>query len=198
MIFNVLHIIKEELSHYLDPDQSVKPVVLANISKLDANDPDDEDIGENIVLTLINTKEESTLKNFPNQVVENGTVKYKRPKVFLNLYVLISSNLGGYVESLKCLSRIIEFFQGKKVFTQADTFAYRAGSENIDLQSFRFIVDLHTPSFEELNHIWGTLGGRQLPSLMYKVSIIELERDLVKGGGGLIQEVQGNLEHINS
>ncbi len=201
MIFEILHILKEELNHFLNPIGSVKPIELENVAILDSADNADRetDLVNKVAMTLINIQEESTLKNFPNHKIEAGELKYKNPKVYLNLHILFSANRTTYKDSLQLLSRIIAFFQGKRVFTQADTMAFKSDpSEDIDVSDFRFIVELHTPSFEELNYIWGTLGGRQLPSAMYKVCVLELERDLIKGGGGLIQEVQGDLAHIKN
>jgi hypothetical protein len=49
-----------------------------------------------------------------------------------------------------------------------------------NLKDFRFTVELYTPTFEELNFIWGTLGGKQYPSALYKLSLIEVERNLTQ------------------
>ncbi len=200
MIFETLHIIREELNQFLDPAGTVEPVVVENISILDNADNTDRetDLVNRIACTLINIEEESALKNFPNHTIEAGTIKYKNPKVYLNLYVLFSANLTTYQNSLEALANIIRFFQAKKTFSEKDTTSYLSNTEvTLDLSSFRFNVELHTPSFEVLNHIWGTLGGRQLPCVLYKFSILELERNVLKGGGGLIQEIQGELEDMN-
>jgi hypothetical protein len=60
---------------------------------------------------------------------------------------------------------------------------------NVD--NFRFTVELYTPTFEELNYIWGTLGGKQLPSALYKVSMIQIERNIAQAEGQLIGEFSG-------
>jgi hypothetical protein len=64
------------------------------------------------------------------------------------------------------------------------------------LDQFRFIVELYTPGFEELNHIWGILGGRQLPSVIYKVQIVQIEQDKKLAESGLITHVGGELNNI--
>jgi len=56
---------------------------------------------------------------------------------------------------------------------------------------------LHTPSFEELNHVWGTLGGRQLPSVIYKIQVIEIEQDIKLATSGVITHIGGDLNDIN-
>lgn len=182
MIYEILQIIVEELNDYLNENT----VALANIA--DANsDGNSSGNFPDISLSLINIKEEFTLKNIRNNHVNGTSVTYKNPKVYLNLFVLFSLNKSSYTESLKSLTKIIEFFQGKKVFTQANSnYEDVDGVENI--KSFKFITDLFTPTFEELNFIWGTLGGKQNPSVLYKITLLEIERDVTAKEGKVISE----------
>ena len=90
---------------------------------------------------------------------------------------------------MKSLAKVIEFFQGKRIFTQDNT-NFKKEDELLNVNNFRFIVDLFTPSFEELNFIWGTLGGKQYPSVIYKVSLIEIERDAIMKKGSVILELE--------
>lgn len=184
MIFEVLQIITEDLNDYLGENA----VALANIAMSDGegnspgNSPD-------ISLSLINLQEEFTLKNTPNNYISGTTVSYKNPKVYLNLYVLFSIDKSTYTESLKSLTKIIAFFQGKKVFTHTNT-NYDGIDGLGDLKSFKFITQLYTPSFEELNYIWGTLGGKQYPSALYKVTLLEIEREIITKEGAVISGIQ--------
>ncbi|CAM1355634.1 MULTISPECIES: DUF4255 domain-containing protein [Tenacibaculum] len=184
MIFEILQIITEELNDYFDE----KAVDLSNIAMAEgdgnspANNPD-------ISLTLINTQEEFALKNTSNNRVEGTTVSYRNPKVYLNLYVLFSVDKSSYAESLKSLTKILAFFQGKKVFTHQNT--NFEGIDGLgDLKTFKFITQLYTPSFEELNYIWGTLGGKQYPSVLYKITLLEIERDIVTKEGTVVSGIE--------
>lgn len=178
MIFEVLQVVMEEVNAYFGKTT----VSLENIANID-QDPDGESNG--VFLSLLNMKEEYALKNTSNHQINGTEVNYRNPKVSLNLYMMFSANNTTYKESLKSISKIIEFFQGKKVFTQDNT-NYKKEDEMLDVKNFRFITDLFTPSFEELNFIWGTLGGKQYPSVIYKVSLIEIERDVTLSKGSLI------------
>ncbi|MFK7786664.1 MAG: DUF4255 domain-containing protein [Crocinitomicaceae bacterium] len=189
VIFETLKILSEEVSTYLGEDGDV---VVENVTKLD--DPEGEVEGD-VILTLLNIEEEKTLKNFPNTSVKNGRVQYKNPIVNLNLYLLFSGNNSSYTQSLRDISKIIEFFQGKRVFDQSNTNFSRTGPM-LSVGNFHFTAELYTPSFEELNFIWGTLGGRQLPSVLYKVSIIEIERGNVVTESGSISESIGKSNSI--
>ncbi len=186
MIFEVLQIITEDLNDYLGENA----VALSNIAAADGegsspgNSPD-------ISLSLVNLQEEFALKNTPNNSTNGTSVSYKNPKVYLNLYVLFSVDKSTYTESLKSLTKVIEFFQGKRVFTHNNT-NYDGIDGLGDLKSFKFITQLYTPSFEELNYIWGTLGGKQYPSALYKVTLLEIERDMITREGTVVSGIQKN------
>ena len=192
MIFEVIQIITEQVNNYLEEIGLDKSVVPENIAFLESQNDEITDALKNAVaLTIINLDEEATLKNFPNHSIENTKTIYKNSVINLNLYLLFSANRDKYVNSLKDISKIIEFFQGKKLFTQANTIFNRNSSAMSNLDNFRFTVELYTPTFEELNYIWGTLGGKQLPSALYKVSMIQIERNIAQAEGQLIGEFTG-------
>ncbi|AOC97052.1 MULTISPECIES: DUF4255 domain-containing protein [Flavobacterium] len=192
MIFEVIQIITEQVNNYLEEIGLDKSVVPENIAFLESQNDEITDALKNAVaLTIINLDEEATLKNFPNHSIENTKTIYKNSVINLNLYLLFSANRDKYVNSLKDISKIIEFFQGKKLFTQANTIFNRNSSAMSNVDNFRFTVELYTPTFEELNYIWGTLGGKQLPSALYKVSMIQIERNIAQAEGHLIGEFTG-------
>lgn len=193
MIFEVIEIISEQVNTYLDECGLDKSVVPENIALVESqNTTATENMADMVALTLINIHEEATLKNFPNHTQENSKTIYKNSVVNLNLYLLFSANRTNYVNSLNDISKIIEFFQGKKLFTQANTIYDRNKTTMSNIENFRFTVDLYTPTFEELNFIWGTLGGRQFPSALFKVSLIQIERNISQREGQNISGFENN------
>ncbi|AXB57652.1 DUF4255 domain-containing protein [Flavobacterium fluviale] len=191
MIFEVIQIIAEQVNNYLVEIGLEKSVVPENIALLESQSHEGDFLKDGVALTLINIDEEAALKNFPNHTVENTKTIYKNSVINLNLYILFSANRDKYINSLKDISKIIEFFQGKKLFTQANTTYNRNSSAMSNVDNFRFSVELYTPTFEELNYIWGTLGGKQLPCALYKVSMIQIERNIVQAEGQVIGEFTG-------
>lgn len=189
MIFEVLKIIKEELDSYFQDD---KMVSLENIAAIEMDKEGGN--GNIVVLSMINLQEEFALKNVSNNYIHNTEVNYRNPKVNLNLYALFSSINSSYEEALKNLTKIIEFFQGKMVFTQDNTNFLRQG-DLMDVDDFEFVVRLYTPTFEELNFIWGTLGGKQFPSVIYKITLVKIERNYAFAKGELITEVNHNFKN---
>jgi hypothetical protein len=179
MIYEVLQIVTDEVNNYLDSQELDRSVQLDNIAIVEQDQSDTTiDMTDSVVLTLLNIDEEKTLKNTPNYKVDATGFGYQNNKINLNLFVLFSANRNSYIKSLKDISKIIEFFQGKRLFTQANSDYDRFSSAMSGVKDFRFTIELYTPTFEELNFIWGTLGGKQYPSALYKLSMIEIERDV--------------------
>lgn len=197
MIYETLQIIKEQLDNYLSAAGLTNLVVLENIALLESSSDNAENIKGKVVLTLLNLEEESALKNTPSFKIRDGKTEYRNPPVHLNIYLLISANCDAYDKSLRCISKTIQFFQGKKVFTSTNTVYNRTNVAFDVLDYFKFILELHTLSLEELNYVWGTLGGRQLPSVIYKIQVLEIEQDIKLSTSGVITHIGADLNDIN-
>lgn len=197
MIYEALQIISEQLDNYLSSEGLSNLVKLENIALLESSSENADNIKGKVVLTLLNLEEESALKNTPNFKVRNEKTEYKNPPVNLNLFLLISANCDTYDKSLRCISKTIQFFQGKKVFTSTNTVYNRTNVAFDVLDYFKFNLEIYTLSFEQLNYVWGTLGGRQLPSVVYKIQLLEIEQDIKLSTSGVITHIGGDLNDIN-
>ncbi|MEZ4778633.1 MAG: DUF4255 domain-containing protein [Flavobacteriaceae bacterium] len=195
MIYETLEIIKDQVSLYLEEKLSeANLLVLENIAKME--DIDITTMNDKIVLSLINLEEEISMKNLPNVNFKNGSYEYKNKPINLNLYILFSANRTVYTKSITALSSIIEFFQNKKVFNQLNTPLNPTITALDDVKEFKFTIDLYTPTFEQLNYVWGTLGGKSVPNVMYKVSIIKVEGTAITKKGSAITTIDGTLENL--
>jgi len=197
MIYEALQIISEQLDKFLSDAGLNNLVVMENIALLESASENADNVKGKVVLTLLNLEEESAMKNTPSYKVKDGKTEYKNPPVNLNLYLLISANCDTYDKSLRCISKTIQFFQGKKVFTSTNTVYNRTNVAFDVLDYFKFILELYTLSLEELNYVWGTLGGRQLPSVIYKIQVLEIEQDIKLSTSGVITHIGGDLNDIN-
>ncbi len=193
MLYEALQILTGEVNDYLLSQGLNEDVVLNNIAMLDSDHPNADEMVDKVVLTLLNLNEEATMRNFPNNRTENNKLAYRNNKVNLNLYILFSSNKSAYDGALKYLSKVLEFFQGKNVFTQSNTNSAEDDPLVSAMGDFRYMLELYTPTFENMNYIWGTLGGRQLPCAMYKMSLVVIDRantlyeaPLITGNSGII------------
>jgi len=196
MIYETLQILKEQLETYFDSVGLGKIIVLDNIALWESGSDDASRIDGKVVMTLLKLEEETTLKNIPNYKIKDGKTEYRNPPVHLNLFLLISANCESYDKSLRSISKTIQFFQGKKVFNSANT-VYNRNNVSFDVfDQFRFVLELYTPSFEELNNVWGILGGRQLPSVIYRIQLIQIEQDKILQSSELITQIGGDLNNL--
>lgn len=197
MIYETLQILKEQLETYFDSVGLGKIIALDNIALWESGSEDAARIDGKVVMTLLKLDEETTLKNIPNYKIRDGKTEYRNPPVHLNLFLLISANCDSYDKSLRSISKTIQFFQGKKVFNAANT-VYNRNNVSFDVfDQFKFILELYTPTFEELNNVWGILGGRQLPSVIYRIQLIQIEQDKILESSELITRIGGELNNFD-
>jgi hypothetical protein len=116
----------------------------------------------------------------------NNKIEYRNPPVLLNLYCLFSVNHNSYDTALQYLSLIIQFFQYRSVINAKNT-----PSDNgliLDPKIEKLIVEMVTMNAEQVNHLWATLGGKYLPSVLYKIRMVTIEDD---SAGTLVDPVLG-------
>lgn len=205
MISHALTIVMNELeSHLVDNYQAVPPLVtLGNMSEGFGNGSGSTAVPRDVLcLSLVNVKEEKALKNLPNQIRNDAklSVVYQNPPVFINCQILVTATHSSYTNALLMLSRAIRFFQFKNVFTQDEvapaSITANAPSNSLDqLETFKMCFDLYSPSMEEVNHLWGTLGGKQYPFVLYVLRLMELQFKATQGESGLITEVVSEFRH---
>ena len=200
MILQTLKILSNELENFLDnfveDGVDSKRVVIGNIAFHEGEKyrPNSVDIttDDKIILTVVRIEEESTLKNNAHFTKNTPltSVDYHNPKVFVNLYILISCNSFLYENAMTYLSRVIRFFQSKNVFTNQNTAPIVSGINELDqFDTFKLMMELYSPSFEESNNLWSIMGGKQLPFVMYKLRAIDLEFKTITNTGQRVEEI---------
>jgi hypothetical protein len=205
MLLHALKIIQAELETHLgayNPSGDEGKVLLENLAEgLDSNGGATRD---RLVVSLVNYREEKALKNLPTYVRNDAklTARYENQPVYLNFLVLLTATHSSYEKAVLYLSRGIRFFQSKNVFTQdtvAPTTLLAAQPLNpLDrLETFKLILDLYSPSLEEVNHLWGTLGGKQYPFVLYMLRLLDLKFEAIDHESGLITEVISDFYHRN-
>lgn len=208
MIENALILLREELTAYLTAQGDPASVIIENIGLFETELG--ADLQDNIIISLVNIEEESSFKNGQTfSKWPDGKARYENRPIFLNLYVLFTANFpggvppnNGYVQALKRLSLVIEFFQGKNVFTPASS-SIPLPPElndlgNPDIASLKLQLEMYTLTFEQINHLWGSLGGRQIPFVMYKVRMVSITERSIRREVPLIEEVETNLLNKSS
>ena len=186
MIFETLSFLSSEVNKFLNlklgsvTDARLK---IGNISRaLDESFSGPNSLGGKAILSLVNIEEDRIFRKQENfRKTATGTI-YQSPPLYLNLYILFAVNKSEYDDTLKWLAAIIQFFQHQHVFTQSS-------HPSLNPQIHKLVVELHSLNFEQINHLWGTLGGKYLPSVLYKVRQITLDEGLTTGETPLISEI---------
>lgn len=127
---------------------------------------------ETIGATIINIEEERIFRSqLPDYTYRNGQHVVLEPEIKLNLYVMFAANFGHYDVALKYISYVLTYFQSHPCFTPEE---YPALDERIG----KLTMELQSLSYEQLNQVWAFIGGKQLPSVIYKVRMVVLQDEV--------------------
>lgn len=163
-------------------------VVLAALS--DRDTPGAADLSGKICLTFVNVQKEAAAQATTRRRVGDDTAISAGP-LNVNLFMLVSSvpdNAvdNGYQNALTRLSRAMTALQARRILTPQVMPDMAEGIE-------RLTIELVSLDMQELNHLWGNLGGRFLPSALYKIRMVTLEADELRPGGPPITKIGGDL-----
>jgi hypothetical protein len=138
----------------------------------------------NVVMSVVNLKEEKTLKNTAYSRVNPTSLKteYFNPFIYLNVYLIFCSKKDTHLIAIEDVAKVISFFHGKNIF-----------EVSVGGESFKVILDMYSPNFEELNHIWAILGGKMYPSVMYMMRVVEIKSNNVMEGAGIVEEIRSGF-----
>jgi hypothetical protein len=194
MISESLAFLSTELNKFLNLKlgSTTDPrLVLGNIAKAVDGDSASNPLNNRIILSLINIEEDKVSKIRENYTKTSTGIIYKNPPILVNLYILIAANYSTYADNLKMMTFVIQFFQSQNSFTPT-------GYPGLDPKIIQLNADLFTLNFEQINHIWSTLGGKYLPSAMYKIRQITVEdENAAVTDGRFIEEIVTNTIKIN-
>lgn len=205
MIDTALLLLQSELQNFINKVDGSGTVIVENIGLLET--ANSTNLNNNIIISLVNVEEESSLKNQPavKRPFISNTATYQNPPVYLNLYVLFTCNFSGaYSDALKRLGYVIQFLQSKNLFSVSSSSSLPNGSgggtsfdlSQTDIASLKFTLELYTLTFEQINHLWGSLGGRQVPFAMYKLRLVAISNGSVLRQVPLVEEVKTNVDSV--
>ncbi|MFN6945483.1 MAG: DUF4255 domain-containing protein [Cytophagaceae bacterium] len=168
MIYSVLYSISESLNQYLKNRFGFdeEKVLLSNIVNQDGSMAITE--GDKVVMTLVNIQQEKI-----NLRPTSGSMN---PPVNVNLFVLFSSYFGenNYEESLKFLSAVLSFFQANNVMNQYNT-------PDLDPSVEKITFEIVNQDLQGLSFLWGVLGGKYMPSILYKIKMVKIQEGNFRG-----------------
>jgi len=187
MIANALNQIQSQLNGFLvrQFDLTEDLVVLSNLA--DSEGRAEEQIQNKVALTLVNITRETNAAP-ARRPVSSANRNNIAPPLYVNAYLLISANFGGqnYPEALKILSTVIGYFQGARVMDHSNTPDLNAGID-------RLVLEYEDLSLQELNNIWSVHGGKYVPSALYRLRVVAISPDMVKGEIPVFSKPETNI-----
>lgn len=147
--------------------------------------------GDNsIVCQLVNLDEERVGKaQLPVAPPVGTSYPVRNPQIRMNLSMLVTTNpgtaSGDYSNGIRLLSYVVQYFQGNHFFTTEN-------SPSLDPAIGTLIVELYPISLENQNYLWGSLGVKYRPSVVYKIRLVTILDDKLHGSVASPVEVDLN------
>ena len=139
-----------------------------------------------LAITLVHLAEETAGKE-PYQVQRgsNATPLSISPAPLkLNLDILVTACINtneatssnpqaGYSQALKWIDATVQFFHARSCFTPETAPRLPDSIEKL-------LVNLSTISLQDQHNLWGVLGSKYMPSVLYRVRLIEVTASVAK------------------
>lgn len=167
MIDKALTVLVTELNAYLNNRLGVtggERAVLGPVPDA-TKDPSPE---HPLTLSLVRVEEERITKSQSGTRTRDSIVESIQPDIKLNLFLLVSAHGTSYPDALKLLSAAVAFFQSRP-------FIDHAGCPALDASIEKLIIEMCSQTFEEQNHLWGSLSTRYVPSVAYRVRMLIIQ-----------------------
>lgn len=184
MIHAALSHLAGQLNQYLAHGRGLAEDVVVVSNLTDADGSAAPNVANKLVLFLTNIARDTTPATMPPAAAAGGASRHY-PPVHLNLYVMVAANFGGnnYPEALKMISAAILFFQKHPVFD-------RQSSPELDRRIDKLVLDIENLGTQDLSSLWGVLGGKYLPSVLYKVRMVTFDSQDIQAILPLVRQAQ--------
>jgi hypothetical protein len=175
VIHYVIDQVVSELNDYIQIRTGVeqKPVMAGSLVKPDGQ-PDPRN-GDKLLLNVVNVEADRvyhSVETFAKR--SDATIALVKPDVRVNLYLLFVGNYGQYSEALKAISLVIAFFQHRTAFDYS-------AITGLEGKTGKVTFEMMSPTFEQQNHLWGALGAKYLPCVLYKAGLIDISDEVTEG-----------------
>lgn len=194
MIHQVIQATLDRLNSYIgtaDPE-----VISGNVSLIDASrETASQSLTDKVVASVVNIEQEEVLRNIPfrrSYLDRDGLPQAvaRQGEIFLNIYLLFGANKNNYATALLRISQVIAFFQRQFVFNPASM----PELENLGLS--KLVFELYSADFTMLNQIWSIMGGKYIPSVIYKMRMCVIQ-DAEEVPAAIVEEINIETGKLN-
>ena len=189
MIFNALHTVTGKLNDFIKTRYrtSENLVELSNVLEQDGTLTLKET--NKLIVSLINIERESKLNAIPRNLEKGlGVQKSVNAPISINLYIIFIALSSGqhYPNALKLLSAVIEFFQ-------SNSFIDHNNTPQLDAQIDKLTFEIMNLDMQALSNLWSALGCKYMPSVVYKVRMVSIDSQEIKGELYKISQTENEL-----
>jgi hypothetical protein len=170
MIHNVLPTVVASLNEFIRNELSIQEDMVVLTNPVDLKGSLNTQIDNKLCVFLQHLEEERVIKNGTYQ--SNGGMN---PPMHVNLFLMFVANFPdpNYLEALRYVSLVLEYFQGNRTMDKSNTPMLSANVEKI---SFEYV----NLDFNELNNVWSLVGLKYMPSVIYKLKLLSFTNFLIK------------------
>ena len=168
-------------------------VVVTNL--VDVNGSEPTSATNKLVMFLANIERETVMDSRGMRATVAGgnrdAIAQTSAAVHLNLMLMFAANFGGgkYTEALKFISATIAFFQGRPLFDHQN-------SPDLDPRIERLALDIENLNLTELSNLWGILGGKYVPSILYRMRMITFDSRQITNLVPRVARARGSVEGV--
>ena len=166
MLHNVITAISSRLNLYLKNRLLIDDDIVVVRNLVDLKGAVSEGIQNKVSVFLLSIEEDKTSKNKSASRVINN------PIVVLNINIMCAAYFtnNSYVESLRYISLVIEFFQKNPVFHLSDT-------PGLPLSNPKVHVEIYNLEMPDTMRLWGAIGTKYIPSCAYRIKQVMVDSE---------------------
>jgi hypothetical protein len=170
MIHNVLTVIAQQLNEFMRNELNLSEDMVVVNSLVDLKGDPNMQIENRVCLFLQRIEEEKVAKSGGFQANPGMA-----PPVRVSLHIVFAANFPdpNYLEALRFISLVLEFFQGHGTFDRSNTPGLPAGLDKLTF-------DLADMDYQEMNNLWSLIGAKYIPSLVYKARMLTFSQDMIR------------------
>jgi hypothetical protein len=187
MITDSLLFIKGRMNASSPPASS--KIELGNISVYNSGDAFNADLQNKILLSLINVEEDTVARSVDYYKKNNNQIMYTNPPVYLNLTLMFAATHTDYESALISLEQVVLFFQRNRYYTVDSSPELVAYNQVHNVQVEKITFEIVNLNLEQLHQVWGGLGGHYMPSVIYKMRMLQIDTGEVTGTATPILEI---------
>lgn len=168
MIHNIITGIALKANQYIKNKLGIDEDIVVVRSLVDLKGNLSQGIENKICVFLLSIEEEKLAKNYSSNRVIN------QPAICINVNVMFAAYYPdlNYVESLRYVSLIIDFFQRHPIFNFTNT-------QGIPINIPRLHVEIYNLEMPDTMRLWGAIGTKYIPSCAYKIKQLVFDSEII-------------------